>query len=53
MGWKEAQDLNVGDTGQPLAVGFQWAPALPVSQPAPPTIEAEGSGPLVTWAADN
>jgi hypothetical protein len=29
MGWKEAQDLNVGGTNTPLAIDFRWAPALP------------------------
>jgi hypothetical protein len=40
MGWKEAQDLNVGGTGQPIAVAFSWADAAP-AQPQPPTIEAQ------------
>jgi hypothetical protein len=53
MGWREAQDLNVGGTGQPVAVAFHWAPAA-ASQPAPPTIEAETetSTPLVVQWRD-
>jgi hypothetical protein len=29
MGWKEAQDLNIGGTNTPLNVTFRWADALP------------------------
>jgi hypothetical protein len=53
MGWKEAQDLNVGGNGQPVAVAFHWASAA-TSQPAPPTIEAEteANSPLVVQWRD-
>jgi hypothetical protein len=29
MGWKEAQDLNIGGTDRPLNVSFRWADATP------------------------
>jgi hypothetical protein len=29
MGWKEAQDLNIGGTNTPLNVSFRWADATP------------------------
>jgi hypothetical protein len=46
MGWKEAQDLNVGGNGQPVVYEFCWrdelaqAPPVPKPLPEPPVIEA-------------
>ena len=37
MGWKEAQDINVGGTNTPISVDFRWADANPL----PPTIDAD------------
>ena len=34
MGWKEAQDLNLGGTNTPLNVSFRWADALPATPPS-------------------
>ncbi len=34
MGWKEAQDLNIGGTNTPLNVSFRWADALPTTPPS-------------------
>jgi len=34
MGWKEAQDVNIGGTTTPLAIEFTWADATP-ALPAP------------------
>jgi hypothetical protein len=46
MGWKEAQDLNVGGTTTPIAVEFTWADAaLPTLLPKPE--EADGG---IDWA---
>jgi len=50
MGWKEAQDVNIGGTATPLNVSFRWAdatPALPTQDDEPNTsikwIEAEAT----------
>jgi hypothetical protein len=37
MGWKEAQDVNIGGTNTPIAVDFRWADATP------PVIEVTAS----------
>lgn len=35
MGWKDAQDINVGGADKPVAIAFTWADAQPT-----PTIDA-------------
>jgi hypothetical protein len=64
MGWREAQDLNVGGNGQPVEYVFSWrdelaqAPPAPKPLPEPPVIEAEPATDdaadevVVTWASE-
>jgi hypothetical protein len=43
MGWKEAQDLNIGgQNGKPIAYEFSWAPALPLPTPKEDAVVIEG-----------
>ncbi|MBV8916413.1 MAG: hypothetical protein JOZ05_25670 [Acetobacteraceae bacterium] len=62
-GWRETDRLeHTGANGQPVAIDFRWADALPAAAPAaaaakpePPVIEAEAAddAPItVNWAAD-
>ena len=49
MGWKGAEDVNIGGTGTPVAIGFRWADALPVA----PTIEHEPQQLEVTFETNS
>jgi hypothetical protein len=46
MGWKEAQDLNVGGTTTPIAVEFTWADATALPALLPTSEGTDG----VVWA---